>query len=194
MKCLLIAPPFSNVYGNFKSIMKYGFLNPPLGLCYLSAALKKAGHQARVLDCEAQGLNMTKLFEIVQQEKPDLIGITATSPELANALTIASELKRRCAIPIVFGGVHVTIFKEQLLRENPAVDFGVVGEGEETIVELLETLEQPQKFSSIQGLIFREAGDVRQNPLRPLIADLNLLPFPDRSGRPRISIFGMSLQ
>ena len=66
----------------------------------------------------------------------------------------------------------------------PAVDFGVVGEGEETIVELLEALDQPQKFSSIQGLIFREAGDIRQNPLRPLIQDLNELPFPDRSGQP----------
>ena len=99
MKCLLIAPPFSNVYGNFKSIMKYGFLNPPLGLCYLSASLKKAGHQARVLDCEAQGLNMAKLFEIVQQEKPDLIGLTATSPELANALTIAAELKDQIRHP-----------------------------------------------------------------------------------------------
>ena len=64
------------------------------------------------------------------------------------------------------------------------MDFGVVGEGEETIVELLEALDQPQKFSSIQGLIFREAGDIRQNPLRPLIPDLNALPFPDRSGQP----------
>ena len=183
MKCLLIAPPFSNVYGNFKSMMKYGFLNPPLGLCYLSASLKKAGHQALVLDCEAQGLNIGKIFEIVQREKPDLIGLTATSPELANALTIAAELKTKLAIPIVFGGVHVTIFKDQLLRENPAVDFGVVGEGEQTLVELLEALDQPQKFSTIQGLIFREAGDIRQNPLRPLIQDLNELPFPDRTGQ-----------
>jgi radical SAM superfamily enzyme YgiQ (UPF0313 family) len=183
MKCLLIAPPFSNVYGNFKSMMKYGFLNPPLGLCYLSASLKRAGHQALVLDCEAQGLNITKLFEIVQKEQPDLIGLTATSPELANALTIADELKAKLAIPIVFGGVHVTIFKDQLLRENPAVDFGVVGEGEETIVELLETLDQPHKFPAIQGLIFREKDDITVNPLRPLIQDLNGLPFPDRSGQ-----------
>lgn len=164
-------------------MMKYGFLNPPLGLCYLSASLKKAGHQALVLDCEAQGLNIDKIFEIIQREKPDLLGITATSPELANALTIAAELKVRSAIPIVFGGVHVTIFKDQLLRENPAIDFGVVGEGEHTLVELLETLDQPQKFSAIQGLIFREAGDIRQNPLRPLIQDLDELPFPDRSGQ-----------
>ena len=149
-------------------MMKYGFLNPPLGLCYLSASLKRAGHQALVLDCEAQGLNITKIFEIVRQEKPDLIGITATSPELANALTIAAELKAKLSIPIVFGGVHVTIFKDQLLRENPAVDFGVVGEGEETIVELLEALDQPQKFPSIQGLIFRDKDEIRQNPLRPL--------------------------
>jgi radical SAM superfamily enzyme YgiQ (UPF0313 family) len=183
MKCLLIAPPFSNVYGNFKSIMKYGFLNPPLGLCYLSASLKRAGHQALVLDCEAQGLNMAKIFEIVAREQPDLIGLTATSPELANALTIAAELKTRLTIPIVFGGVHVTIFKDELLRDNPAVDFGAVGEGEETIVQLLEALDQPRTFSSIQGLIYREKDEIRVNPLRPLIQDLNSLPFPDRSGQ-----------
>lgn len=183
MKCLLIAPPFSNVYGNFKSMMKYGFLNPPMGLCYLSASLKRAGHQALVLDCEAQGLNITRIYEIVDREKPDLIGLTATSPELANALTIAAELKAKHSIPIVFGGVHVTIFKDQLLRENPAVDFGVIGEGEEIIVELLEALDQPQKFLDIQGLIFREGDDIRVNPLRPLIQDLNGLPFPDRSGQ-----------
>ena len=164
-------------------MMKYGFLNPPLGLCYLSASLKRAGHQALVLDCEAQGLNIAKIFEIVQREKPDLIGLTATSPELANALTIAAELKGKLSIPIVFGGVHVTIFKEQLLRENPAIDFGVVGEGEETIVELLEALDQPQKFPSIQGLIFREKDEIRQNPLRPLIPNLDDLPYPDRSGQ-----------
>jgi anaerobic magnesium-protoporphyrin IX monomethyl ester cyclase len=183
MKCLLIAPPFSNVYGNYKSMMKYGFLNPPLGLCYLSASLQRAGHQALVLDCEAQGLNIARIFEIIAQEKPDLIGITATSPELANALTIAAELKAKLTIPIVFGGVHVTIFKDQLLRENPAIDFGVVGEGEETIIELLESLDQPQKYPSIQGLIFRDQDEVRQNSLRPLIPDLNSLPFPDRTGQ-----------
>ena len=183
MKCILIAPPFSSVYGNFKAIMKYGFLNPPLGLCYLSASLKRAGHEALVLDCEAQGLNFAKIFEIIQRERPDLIGITATSPELANALTIAQELKARLSTPIVFGGVHVTIFKDQLLREIPAVDFGVVGEGEATIVELLEAVDQPQKFPDIQGLIFREKDAVRQNPLRPLIPDLDELPFPDRTGQ-----------
>ncbi|MGQ9921437.1 MAG: B12-binding domain-containing radical SAM protein [Desulfobacca sp.] len=184
MKCLLIAPPFSNVYGNFKSIMKYGFLNPPLGLCYLAASLKRAGHQSWVLDCEAQGLNIAKILAIIQREQPDLIGITATSPELANALTIAQELKARSAIPIVFGGVHVTIFKDQLLRENAAVDFGVIGEGEETIVELLEALHQPQRYANIQGLIYRDGPDIRVNPFRPLIQDLDSLPFPDRSGQP----------
>ena len=167
MKCLLIAPPFSNVYGNYKSMMKYGFLNPPLGLCYLSASLQRAGHQALVLDCEAQGLNIAKIFEIIAQEKPDLIGITATSPELANALTIAAELKAKLTIPIVFGGVHVTIFKDQLLRENPAIDFGVVGEGEETIIELLESLDQPQKYPSIQGLIFRDQDESGKIPSVP---------------------------
>ena len=104
MKCVLLPPPFGDVYGNFKGLMKYGFLNPPLGLCYLAASLKRAGHQAPVLDCEAQGLNLAKILEIVRREKPDLIGITATSPEMHNALAIAAGLKSACPFPSSWAG------------------------------------------------------------------------------------------
>jgi radical SAM superfamily enzyme YgiQ (UPF0313 family) len=164
--------------------MRYGFLNPPLGLCYLAAALKRAGHQALVLDCEAQGLNLTSILEIIQRGKPDLIGITATSPELNNAVAIAAGLKSSLATPIVLGGVHVTIFNEQVLADHPCFDFGVVGEGEETIVELLEALPEPRRYARIQGLIYRQAGEIIQNPLRPLLQDLDDLPFPDRTVLP----------
>lgn len=184
MKCVLIAPPFGSVYGTFKGLMRYGFLNPPLGLCYLAAALKRAGHQALVLDCEAQGLNLTSILEIIQRGKPDLIGITATSPELNNAVAIAAGLKSSLATPIVLGGVHVTIFNEQVLADHPCFDFGVVGEGEETIVELLEALPEPRRYARIQGLIYRQAGEIIQNPLRPLLQDLDDLPFPDRTVLP----------
>ena len=184
MKCVLIAPPFSDVYGNFKSIMKYGFLNPPLGLCYLEASLKQAGHQALVLDCEAQGLNLARIEEIIHRERPDLIGITATSPEMHNAVAIASGLKARVSTPIVLGGVHATIFKEQVLEDHPCFDFAVIGEGEEVIVELLEGLLRPQDYDKIQGLIYRRNGKIVQNPLRPLLQNLDTLPFPDRRDVP----------
>ena len=59
-----------------------------------------------------------------------------------------------------------------------------MGEGEETIVELLQSLSVPQKYGSIQGLIYRQDGRIFQNPLRPLLQDLDELPFPDRSGVP----------
>ncbi|MBW1918454.1 MAG: radical SAM protein [Deltaproteobacteria bacterium] len=181
MKCILISPPFSNVYGSFKAILKYGFLNPPLGLCYLAASLKRAGHQPLVLDCEAQGYNVAKILEIVQREKPDLIGITATSPEFYNAVAIAEALKSHLNIPIVLGGVHLTIFRQKVLVDYPCFDFGVIGEGEETIVELLENLPEPWRYSQIRGLIFRAEGEVIENPLRPLHNHLDNLPFPDRT-------------
>jgi len=181
MKCLLISPPFGNVYGSFKSILKYGFLNPPLGLCYLAAAVKRAGHQALVLDCEAQGLNITRIWEIIRREQPGLIGITATSPEFHNAVAVAEALKSRLAIPIVLGGTHVTIFREAVLQEHPCFDFGVVSEGEETLVELLESLTDPGNFPNIKNLIYRQDDAVIANPLRPLIKNLDTLPFPDRT-------------
>lgn len=181
MRCLLIAPPFGNVYGSFKTILKYGFLNPPLGLCYLAGALKAAGHQAVVLDCEAQGLNFPKILEIIRRQKPDLIGITATSPEFHNAVAIAQALKSHLSTPIVLGGVHVTIFKGEVMRHHPYFDFGVMGEGEETIVELLESLGDPPRHSSIQGLIFRSQDEIVENPLRPLCLELDRLTLPDRT-------------
>ncbi len=181
MKCLLISPPFGNVYGSFKSILKYGFLNPPLGLCYLAAALKKAGHQAVILDCEAQGLNIAKILEIVRRERPDLIGVTATSPEFHNAVAVAAAIKEHLDTPIVLGGTHVTIFQAEVLREHPCFDFGVVSEGEETLVELLENLSASAAYPRIQNLIFRGDGEVMANPLRPLIKNLDALAFPDRT-------------
>jgi radical SAM superfamily enzyme YgiQ (UPF0313 family) len=155
-----------------------------LGLCYLAASLKRAGHQAPVLDCEAQGLNLAKIREIIRRERPDLIGITATSPEMHNAAAIAAGLKSAFSIPIVLGGVHATIFKQEVLADHDCFDFAVMGEGEETIVELLESISAPEKYAGIQGLIYRQEGRILQNPLRPLLQDLDELPFPDRSAMP----------
>jgi len=83
------------------------------------------------------------------------------------------------SILTVIGGPHPSIFIEQTL-ENPSVDFVIFGEGEYTITELCDTLESGGNFSHIKGLAFKESNRIIVNGLRPLISNLDELPFPAR--------------
>ncbi|MBL7197035.1 MAG: cobalamin-dependent protein [Candidatus Omnitrophica bacterium] len=182
MRVIFIVPPYGNIYGSFRSILKRGFLNPPLGLCYLAACLKKAGHEVRIIDSEAEGYMLEDIVKTVKLYLPDLIGITATSPEFINTSLIARALKETSSTPIVLGGAHISIVGKEALEKNSDFDFGVIGEAEQTIVELSKAIEDKASFSAIKGLIYRqEDGTVVQTDTRQPMADLDEVPFPARN-------------
>ena len=90
------------------------------------------------------------------------------------------RVRERIAAPIIFGGVHPTLLPERVLRRD-CVDFACQGDGEETIVEAAECLRVGRDLSGIAGLCVRgKDGTVRRNPLRPIPAQLDSLPFPDK--------------
>ncbi|MFC1699090.1 B12-binding domain-containing radical SAM protein [Candidatus Omnitrophota bacterium] len=182
MKIVLIAPSYAEIYGSFRSALKVGFLNPPLGLCYLAACLQKEGHEVKIIDAEAQNCNLEDILRQTKAQAPGLVGITATSPEFANAALIAKALKDTLDVPIAIGGAHLSISGEEILRENPCFDFGVAGEAEQTISELVSALEADNKdYSGIRGLIYRlENRALRTDPREPP-DDLDAIPFPSRS-------------
>lgn len=93
-------------------------------------------------------------------------------------------------MPVVAGGPHVTIIKDRFFEIAP-VDFLVVGEGEFTMRELVDSLEQKEDLSKILGLIWKRGKDVIVNSARPLIEDLDVLPFPDREIYPIFKYRGM---
>jgi radical SAM superfamily enzyme YgiQ (UPF0313 family) len=115
----------------------------------------------------------------VEESSPDLIAFTVVSDDYAWALRWAAHLKARFELPIVFGNVHPTLHPEEVLRE-PCVDFVVRGEGELTLLELVEALGRGRDFSKILGLGYKDRGQIRINPMRPLIEDMDILPFPDK--------------
>ena len=183
LKILLIISPTASVYGNYKKLYKRGFLNPPIHLCYLASAIEKAGHEVRIVDGDAELLNITEVVALAGDYRPDLIGITATSIDFEIAETIVRLLKIKYPeIPIIIGGTHCNIFRKRVLDSNPAIDFACIGDGEDLIVELLDALQDKDEKSLglIKGLIYRRNGTVVQNPDRKIKKDIDVYPFPAR--------------
>lgn len=172
------------------------FINPQQemgGIQCLSAFLKQAGHTTalfndpRLFDNPWVQFNgLAKLFEpfeeglkAIAHHKPDLIGFSVVTDDYPWALRWARKIKERFDIPIVFGNCHPT-FHPEIVLSQPDVDFIVRGEGEITLLELVEALGTTRNYAKILGLGYRENGDKRINPMRPLIEDIDILPFPDK--------------
>ena len=169
MRIALVAPKWNRLVNDY----------PPLGLAYLAAVLERAGHQVAVFDF---GLSPdSELAEDVRQVSayaPDLVGMTAMTNTWYSAAALAQALKAALACPIVVGGPHATVFPERVAQE-PAIDYVVVGEGEETLLELVTLLERSEMAPSaeavgaVRGLCFVRAGALVKTAERPLIRDLD---------------------
>jgi len=179
MKVFLIQTPWSDSsYGEFKNISRKYASYPPIGLMYLAAFVEKNGHKADILDLEVSPLSFEELCEKIARSGAGLIGITTSTPIFHIAQEYAKALREKLKLPIVVGGPHISVLKDETLTEE--FDFAVMNEGEHTLLELMNEMEKNNNFEKIKGLIFREGGLVRMNPPRPFIDDLDLLPFPAR--------------
>ena len=174
MKIFLINPSHGEVYGK---------LTPPehphLGLAYVAAVLEADKHLVRIIDIDAETITNEGLAKLVKVEKPDLVGITATTPVFYSALRIAEIVKMNSSAYTVIGGIHATLMPREC-AENAYIDFAIVGEGEKTIVELLKSIQDKNDFSNIRGLVYKKGKEVIQNEAREPIQDLDAIPFPAR--------------
>ena len=164
-----------------------------LGVEYLSAVLKSNGHNtklffdpllfndfilkirsfARILSCKPTILKELEKF------KPDLICFSVISDHYINACDLAKSIKKTTKAPIVFGGIHPTSVPEEVIKNN-FVDYVVVGEGEYALLELVSVLEKGKDTTKIQNIWSKKNKKIIKNPLRPLIGNLDELPFPDK--------------
>jgi len=121
-KVVLINPPQNTKYPQ-----------PPMGLALLGAVLEREGYKVSVLD-----LNVESSHNITRAISADVVGITAMTPTINNAMRIAKELKfYNKDLPIILGGVHATLLPEETLKTCPEIDTIVVGEGDNAIIEVL---------------------------------------------------------
>jgi radical SAM superfamily enzyme YgiQ (UPF0313 family) len=132
-----------------------------------------------VIDASALNLSEQELLHHIEKLKPDVIGISSTTLAIGNANSLALSVKRLFPdVVIVAGGPHVTAIPLETMKLFPAFDIAVVGEGEATIAELLLALQNGPDLTRVSGIIYRSANNLIDTGHRPLINDLDSLPFP----------------
>ena len=160
-------------------------LHPPLGYGYMASVLKPTGHIVYHADLPFHGNRVEALLPFLDSFQPDLVGITCVAQSYCQALEIARFVKAWCsAVPVVMGGPHVTFIPREALERHAAIDYIVLFDGEEAMLELTNALEAkatPAQLSKIQGLAFRDQGAIVVTPPRPAVMDLDVYPRPDRS-------------
>jgi len=194
MKVLLINPPILNLIPSMlpKSIDESRGYNPPLGILYLAAYLQKhSTHQVKILDCQVEELNYKQIRNIIQKDKPDVVGLTTMTFTLIDVLKIVQLVKEiDTEIKVVLGGPHVDIYPLETISQS-GVDYLVLGEGERPFKNLLDKINYPKQLYQIKGIVFKDEKKVINNGRAEFDRDLDSLPFPARSLTPYQKYFSV---
>lgn len=147
-----------------------------LGVMYLSAALKAHGHRC---DVYVESLEKEDLVRVALRERPDLVAFSCLTSDFPWALERAEEVKRAGGALVVFGGTHATLNAEDVILHS-SVDVVCRGEGEDALLDLAEAIDRGEDIGGIANLYVKAGGSISRNEVRPLVEDLDSLPFPDR--------------
>ncbi len=164
----MLINPSMPVFGRVPSL--------PLGLVSIASYLKAYGHDAKIIECLVESSDVSKALK---EYKPDIVGISAISFLSSIEAKRLTELVHSNGIKVVLGGQAATAAPELILKEAKP-DFIILGEGEITWLELVNTLESGDEISSVNGLAYTENGEVTYTKQRD-VADISQFPDIDWS-------------
>ena len=172
-KALLINPSYFRTYGSSEGGIAFP-VYPVLSIMAVAGAVRERGHDVQILDLSYRQYDPDLVEQVIRRERPDVVGITATTP-LANQMRDISYLVKEVApeIVTVAGGAHPTALPEHTMLES-CHDHVAAGEADWTVADLLDGVRPDQ----VPGLYRWEGGDVVGNPMADLHTDLDHLPMP----------------
>lgn len=199
---MLINPPWYRFFGGQLSAY-------PIGVCYLGAVLEREGIKVTVYNADyprgkkgdfflqvgtmtqrhqkyLHALNNSghpiwrEIEDVIRKESPDVVGVTVMTAKYGSALNVARIVKKNdSTTPVIFGGVHPTILPTETIQ-NKDVDIVIRGEGEQSLLELVKQLESGDRLDRIDGITYKINDEIIHNNDRPLLENLDNLPFPAR--------------
>jgi anaerobic magnesium-protoporphyrin IX monomethyl ester cyclase len=176
LKALFIEPP-KDIW-----FVMGEYLPPPYGIIQLAAYLEKqvTDIDLEVLDCNAEKVDWKNMEQRIAAFKPDVVACAslATCNTYAVVKTLETAKRIDPNILTVTGGQHFTATAQDSLQQFPVIDVIVRGEGEQTFVELIRTYQVKATFSNVLGVSYRHGNIISHNVQRPLIENLEDLPFP----------------
>jgi len=146
---------------------------------YLAAVIEKNGYHVKIIDNFLEKLNQINLSKKILNYNPDIVGISIGCINFYEGLRIAKLVKTISNAFVVIGGPHATI-RANIFIKYPEIDAVVIGEGEYTLLEIIERLQKGQSLEGCKGCYYKENGKIIYNPLRKRIENLDELPFPAR--------------
>ena len=153
----------------------------PLNLASIAASALAKGYDVKIWDFDVRNFSGRNFEKDIIELSPFIVGISCYTPTIINGHKIAGLVKRCLpgAVTVV-GGPHVSALPEETMDEFRDFDMGVLGEGEESLVEIADRLSKGQSAEGAKGVVFRKGGRLAGAGRREPIKDLDALPFPAR--------------
>jgi len=177
MKDIIFINPPLTMHERYGKLSGAGNSMASLGLCCLAAVCRQNEFSVEIIEASSNFLTHEAIAEKIIKDPPRFVGITATTSAIHSAAKLATIIKKQnTGIITLLGGAHLTAIPKKTMEYFDCFDIGIIGEGEETIVDVLKNI---SNINQIHGIIFRDPqGNVRQNHERPFIANLDSLPLP----------------
>ena len=177
--------------------MKVAFVNPlllsfekaydsragsqPMGILYMATVLENNGVSVSVVDQPGEKISDDALIKKIRRIDPDVVGFSTLVSTGIRAAKQARDLKKwNPNLPVVFGGYYATMNAERILQKYPQVDYIIKGEGEYSMLSLVQAMESGGNLKNVGGLVYREDGKIKYGKEEELILDLDDLPIPRR--------------
>jgi len=178
MKLSLLFPAWFHKFGTYRYAARKVSTFPPLNLCIVASIAEESGWEVQLIDAHIDALDNRSVAEKVVSFKPDLIGLTCTTPFFGASVDLARLLKERLDTPIMIGGTHVSVCRESAFED--CFDYLFIGECETYFPEFLRRFADGDRFPDIPGVMSRRNGEIRYSGDAPMLSDLDKAPLPAR--------------
>lgn len=187
---ILIYPPISVNERYGRNVGNVGGQQPPLGIASLAAYLREKGIRPLLIDALAENMTPADIIETIEKYKPRLVGLSSLTVNFHRAIICAEAIKEKFPnLLTLIGGHHATIMPQEIIKENPCFDLVCIGEGELTLLDIIEKykgneykdfMQDYAILDAIKGICYRRNKEAVLTECRELITNLDTLPFPAR--------------
>lgn len=178
---IILTRLYHSMEQEFGHLSKFGYVEISNGICTLAAVARHKSYSVEIIDAMALKLDNEALAAIIAGKNPKYLGISACTMDIIAAADLAARIKGvKPSIRIIIGGPHITALPQETMDEFPIFEIGVIGEGEDTLAELLDVLggKSAKVLTDVDGLIFRKGNALVTTKPRAFIMDLDALPLP----------------